>query len=332
MAFLCSPLIVRACTIVLLEPVEVGNEFGVRVMDQGQPVKGLRMVLKNYGSNRLQEVIVSESSTDAEGIARFSISTSGSFFLSPDHDAGIGASIVVYVSENRPKNTIVPLGWPSPLPLTVRSAEGTLRKRNFYPTRTQAEMSLALLEGISGKEIEKIKTDLRGRFQFSGHVTPGLYFIRIDSSGATPGSGEDETGTIAIHVDPAGKDNSLDLDVGWSDCGLVYAKRVAQATLVLGKVCGTVTDSEGGIISGAQVWLQPLNGQTESFNQTSTQSSDQILTSATGDFSFQERNAETYELIVQSRGFRTYVRKIQLQPDGASGGCPQAVHLVMDPL
>lgn len=331
LASLVSPVILRACTIAV-EAVEVGNEFRVRVTDRGQPVKGLRMILAAYGSSGSQGEIVNDSITDAEGIARFSISKPGSLVLSPDHEVGIGESIDVYVSLTGPKNKILPLEWPYPAPLVVRTVEGTLRRPNYFPTQTQAEMSLSLLEGISGKEIERTKTDSKGRFHFSNPVSTGLYFIHLNPAGTSSSSDEDGGGSISIQVDPVASDHALDLDIGWTSCGLVYAKRVAQPELILDEVCGKVNDSEGGVISRAQVWLQPVGSDIASSDAMLTQSSDEILTSDAGEFSFQERREGTYQLIVQSLGFRPYVRQIHLRPSGASAGCSQPAHVVMDAL
>jgi len=240
--------------------------------------------------------------------------------LSPDHDSGIGDLLMVYVSPAGPKNTTIPLGWPSRAPLVVRSVEGILRQPDYYPAQEQAEMSLSLVEGSSGREIEMTRTDPKGRFHFSDDVSRGLYFLHLSASVTSSDSDSDHSGTIPIEVNPDANETALDLDIGWTSCGLTHARKLMEPELIVGKVCGKVTDAEGGVISKAQIWLQAVRDDIEG--------SDETLTSATGDFSFPERNEGTYQLIVQSRGFRPYLRQIRLQPT-TTPGCPQPAHIAM---
>jgi hypothetical protein len=318
---LFSPWIARACTIVP-DTVEVGREFQVRVTDRDRPVIGLRLVLSTVTSPGSQPKVAIESFTNSGGYAHFSNLNPGSFWLSPDHDGGMGGTVVVYVSPSGPANKTLFLGWPSRAPLTVRSASGIIRWPDYYPNQVQGLVSLSLLEGISGREIEKSQTDSKGRFNFTHEIPSGIYFLRLNPSGLRGRSGEQMEGMIAIEVTGETKQSALDLDLGWSSCGLSYAQREIDPELKLDRICGVIADSEGGVVSNAQVMLLAGDEGAKTLEQSQS--------GTNGQFALLEQPDGTYQLLVKSPGFRPFLRVVHIKSAGQSGGCQQPMNIRLD--
>jgi hypothetical protein len=321
LAICFSASITRACVIVP-ETFGAGREFQVRVTDWGRPVKGLRMVLSTQSSARTKTKVVKASLTDAEGYAHFSHLSVGSFWLSADHDGGIGEAVVVYVSPNGPANATLYLSWPHPAPLSVRSASGMLRDQDYYPNQEQAPFSISLLEGISGREIEKTQTDIKGRFKFTTETPAGIYFIRLNPTVLRGPSDRSDGGMIVIEVNHEAKLEALDLDLGWTDCGLSYVEREKQPELNLDKICGVVTDSEGGVVSNAQVILLAEGDDTNVLERTQT--------GTQGQFTFPDQRDGIYELLVKSAGFQSFLVPIHVKNTGTLESCrPTPIRLAV---
>src|SRR5260370_37694789 len=121
-------------------------------------------------------------------------------------------------------------------------------------------LSLALLEGISGLHLKSIQTTQSGEFSFV-NVAPGLYFLRLNPSGLKGWSGEPITGLIAVAVDSSAPADHLDLELGWTSCGLTYTDRnkCSPSDLQVEQLCGQVHDTSGAVIPGADILLFDLN-------------------------------------------------------------------------
>src|SRR5579863_1809696 len=120
----------------------------------------------------------------------------------------------------------------------------------------QVELSLSLLEGISANVIATAVTDSKGRFSFAETIAPGLYFLELNPSDLrSRWSGEALEGLMAIEVRQDAKEDGLDLDLGWSDCGLSHAQHKVYPELKIGKVCGNIADAMGAEIPNADVVL-----------------------------------------------------------------------------
>jgi hypothetical protein len=79
------------------------------------------------------------------------------------------------------------------------------------------DLSLELLEGVSGRVVSSISTKSRGEFDF-GSLLPGLYFIHLKPYSTSFGQVE---GLISVTVDPRAPTPALDLNLNWSSCGLM---------------------------------------------------------------------------------------------------------------
>jgi len=263
------------------------------------------------------------SFTDADGYGSFSQLNPGSFLLTSDHDGGVADAVVVEVSQKGPVNETVQLRWPSQTPVPVRSANGIVRGPGYDPLQTQAQLSLSLLEGVSARVIRTVLTDSKGDFHFPDEVPSGIYFLRLDPTDLRGWSGEQMQGMIPIEISPNAKQETIDLDIGWSSCGLTYAQREPRPEVKLRKICGDVVDVEGAAMSNARVLLF-ANGEGRAVEQTET--------GATGRFAFQETPKGTYQLLIKSPGFQPFIQAVRVEADSRAQGCQQPVHIRLKPM
>ncbi len=316
-----APCMAHACSVVY-RTVEVGPNFRVRVTDRGRPVKGLRLVVGVDSTSTPQRPRNNFAVTDSDGYVRFSNHSPGSFIITTDKDDALADAAVVKVSPGGPRDVTVSMSWPSSEPITVRSVSGTMRGPDFYPSEQQVPLSLSLLEGISSRVIAETTSDSRGRFNFAEHVSPGLYFLRLNRSGLRGWSSEQIEGRIAIEISESAKRDALDLDIGWSSCGLTYGQHETSGVLTLAKVCGEITDSMGADIANARVLLMPSNEEGKVLEQTAS--------GRDGRFTFSERPEGDYRLLIKSPGFRPFLRPIHLEPGSSSAGCMEPVEVQLE--
>jgi hypothetical protein len=320
-AVLFSPCIVRACSIVY-PTVQVGRGFRVRVTDRGQPVRALRLVLSHPESPKSKRVVAVYSLTDADGYASFANLDPGSFLLTSDHDGGVADGVAVEVSLGGPANVTVPLKWPSLTPVPVRSMSGIVRGPDYYPSQEQVPLSLSLLEPMSARVIATTLSDSKGRFAFTDEVPAGIYFLRLNPSRLRGWSGEQMEGLITIEVSGKAKDDALDLDLGWSSCGLTYKQRQIYPEARLGRICGDIADIEGAAVSNAQVLLLASGEGAEVLEQTKS--------GVQGQFSIHERQEGTYKLLIIYPGFQPYLRWILFDATGSIEGCQEPIHVRLE--
>ncbi|MFZ0978036.1 MAG: carboxypeptidase-like regulatory domain-containing protein [Candidatus Acidiferrales bacterium] len=287
--------------------------------DRGRPVKGLRLVLGPDESHTLQRIGTIYALTDADGYARFSNLTPGSFLLTSDHDGGVADGTIIEVSPGGPPDVTVTLGWPSHAPLSVRSVRGTLRGPDYYPRQAQTQLSLSLLDGVSARVIATTLTDGKGDFNFANEVPSGLYFLRLNPSDLLARDGEQIQGMMAIEVDRKANQDVLDLDVGWTTCGLAYEQRERYPELKVSTICGDVADVVGAAVSNAQVMLLATGEDGEILEQTRS--------GARGQFALQEQHEGAYQLLVESLGFLPFLRVIHIEAAAPSQGCQQPIHI-----
>lgn len=309
------------CTIVV-SPIEVGSQFQVSVTDRGRPVRGLRVVLSpavfpqdDKDAGKIY------STTNSEGIAQFSDLSPGSLYVSAQYDGGESFGVVIDISPSSHLGTTVAMTWPSRSPMMVRSASGIIRNPGFYPSLDQNPFSLGLIEGFSGRVLDTTTSDRKGRFSFTGDFPPGIYYIRLNPSGIRAWDGEQIQGTIPIEVNSAEGQDTLDLDLGWTSCGLSYARKVSEPGLKVNKICGDINDTEGAVVSKAQVFLLAESDEAEVIEQTKS--------GRMGEFALEERNEGMYQLIVKSPGFRPSLRAIRLEAANSPGVCQQPIHVIL---
>jgi hypothetical protein len=303
-----------ACTIVY-PSIQVGPNFRVRVEDQGHPVKGLQVEIGNSQGNG--DRVVTE--TDQNGFALFRGVRPGSYHLGADHDAGIPDGAYLEVKLNGPTNVTVPLKWPSITPILVRSLKGTIHGPDYLAGQAQRRLSLDLLDGNSGLRLKTLQTNDKGEFNIDG-ATPGLYFLSLKPSGLSSGSGEQITGLIVIALDRDAPTDHLDLDLGWSSCGLSYAEssKCPKSDLNIEQLSGQVVDPSGAVIPRAKILLLDPGGTLV----------EQLRSDGEGKFASSRPLAGNYQLVVSSAGFTPYRRTVHAEPPPESiGRSPITVQL-----
>ena len=208
--------------------------------------------------------------------------------------------------------------WPN-APLSARFVRGTLRASNYNPEKTR--LSLSLVEGLSGRVVQTSGSDSSGRFNFAS-VDPGIYFLRLNPSGLKGLSGEEITGLITIEVSHDSEVSGLDLDLGWSSCGLSYVNQSTcrQPKLEVSRVCGDVFDVSGALISNAEILLLEDSEMARILERTHTD--------VAGQFSLVEPKDGIYQLAVESPGFSPLRRTLHVRPAEGSG-CQRPIKVQM---
>jgi len=109
-----------------------------------------------------------------------------------------------------------------------------------------------------------------------------------------------------------GRIDRLDLDLGWSSCGLYYAEssKCELSDFHSARLAGQVVDSGGAVIRHAKVLLIDHDGAL----------AEQMQDDGQGRFSSALSFAGTYQLVVSSEGFTPYRRTVHLEPTSDSGG------------
>jgi hypothetical protein len=159
-------------------------------------------------------------------------------------------------------------------------------------------------------------TDSQGRFHFADTVPPGIYFLRLSLSGLRSQFGG---GMIPIEVSDTAKQSGLDLDLGWSSCGLSYSEQRQYPEMTVGKLCGDIADTVGGAVSKAQIFLLQDGEEAKIVDQTQS--------GANGQFNLQEQHEGVYQLLVKSPGFSPFLRTTHVVPAGEADGCRRPMRI-----
>ena len=281
-----------ACVVITI-PTPIGPNFRVEVQDHGSPVKDLGLRLS--GSN----LVIAK--TDNNGIATFRNVRTGSYYLSPDHDAGFTPIKALEVTPTEPANLTLHLQWPTQAPIVVRNLKGTIRPSSYLPWERQPEYSLDLMEGFSGRLLKSTQINDQGEFSFEG-VNPGLYFLNLRAPFLSPPAGN----LIAVAVNKDGTTDHLDVDFGETSCGFSYTDRnqCVQPDLHITRLSGALTDPAGASIAGGTILLYDQGGHEL----------ERLMSDFTGHFTSPKSFAGKYELVVKAPGFTSLHRPVQLGP------------------
>jgi len=306
LALLFSSPALRACA-VAEQTVDVGRGFRARAADHGRPIPGLQLVLTLAESSISRRRTIIRLKTDRDGYANFQNLAPGKYYLQADHDAGMPDGATIDASPNGPTDLTVTLQWPIIPPLKVQSVSGRIRTPGYYPNETEPNLSLSVLEGVSERVLFTTATDSSGDFAFP-ELPPGFYFLRLNPF--DPSDVGEMQGLIGIQVDSRAQWRHLDLDLGWSDCGLSYNQRPVRNPLVISKVCGSVSDG-GEYLAQAEVMLLPSEGKSKVLFKT--------LSGPRGEFSLPQVSPGEYRLVVTSGYFHPFARLIHIEPSSSEG-------------
>ena len=284
MTFRCLP-----CT-VFHTPVPVGPNFQVKVESYRGLADSLRLVLTASGTRTAAE-------TDRNGIALFHDVPPGLHDLKAEIDNSIFDGVVIEVKLDGPASVTVPFKWPGAAVVAVRSLRGTIHAPGYPPGRPQPRLSLDLLESRSRKTLKNVETTETGEFNYEWS-TPGIYFLQLKPSGLRDSAGYEITGLIAVAVDPEVPTDHLDLDLGWSSCGLWVSDRskCRQAELRTDRLSGRLHDVTEGAIPDADIVLLDPSGKLV----------EELRSDRKGYFASPRQLAGTYQLVVIGTGFTPF--------------------------
>ena len=300
------------CSIVYIATKTAPN-FEVKVEDRGKPVQDLRVTIERKGNVSILAM------TDRDGVANFRNVPAGSYQLALGTDAGMTDAGAVDVKPGGPKHVTVARQWPTHTPISVRSLRGVLRTPQIDSgSRIKMRLALDLRKARSGGRLQSVEASEKGEFSFD-EVVPGIYFLTLKRmlSVGPPLAYSTETGEIAVEVDPDSSEERLDLDFGWTSCGLWYsdASQCRSADLQLDRLAGRVTDSGGGSVWGAEIVLFDANQKVVESLRSDQQGNFASLASLAGD----------YRLVVSRPGFTTLRATVHAQ--GGSAHSPFSVKL-----
>jgi hypothetical protein len=131
-------------------------------------------------------------------------------------------------------------------------------------------------------------------------------------------SGEEIQGMVPISVSQNASQNEPDLDLGWSSCGLGYAQREPPPLAKLSKICGDISDSDGGAIANADVFLVESTDSQRVIEQTKSRSK--------GQFTLESLETGNFWLLIRSAGFQPLLQPIRIDKAGPLSGCAEPFH------
>ena len=284
----------------------------MKVADRGgSSFKGFRVELAVNGSSAQQRVV-----TEEDGVARFRGIKPGSYFVSASNGAGYTDELWLQVTAAEPSGKTVLLQWPPTTPLLARSLKGRLLTPRADPGQPGPGLTLEFMEA-SGRVLNRTKTAENGSFSFPA-TGAGLYLISVRLSG-------NDTGSIPIVLDPNAIVPDLDIEIGWTSCGMHYVdhRRCAQEALHLNSFAGRVSDPGQGAIPYAQVLL--FDDRDHLVERT--------VADQAGSFALSRIRPGVYNASVESPGFTSYWTTVTIDAQGTDqrldvrlsiGGCSSA--------
>lgn len=294
--------------------VTAGPNFQVKVADRGYPVSGLRVeILNDRDNSRIG------ANTNKNGLAFFHNVQPGSYFLGIDHDDGGSTGVGVEVKPGGPAGVTVRLKWPNIAPIRVRSLKGTLRGPDYFLKKPQPGVALDLLEGLSGRVLKSVKLTDSGEFLFEGYA-PGLYFLKLTPSATRDRWAEETPGLIAVTLNAGAPTAYLDIDFGWTSCGLWYGdqNQCPRPDLHLRSLSGQIQDETGAPIASGTILLFDHEHKLV----------DRLESGDSGSFASTHAWAGAYDLVVTSPGFTPFRKAVDIRPqDDSTAASSFVVHL-----
>jgi hypothetical protein len=185
-------------------------------------------------------------------------------------------------------------------------------------------LQVELLDARTGISHGSTNTAADGAFDL-GAPAPGLYFLRVTPTERAPGG----AGNVPIEVDARAAHAEMELEFGWTSCGVHYSARheCPRQELNITSLSGQVLDPAGASIGRATLRL--FNMQREIVEQ--------LTCDEAGRFLSKKQLDGNYELVVSAPGFTTLRQtvqaarpKVEVLPTtmqiqlGIFGACPHA--------
>jgi hypothetical protein len=311
------------CMTAMDQVVHVGPSFRVRVDDnRALTVQGLSLDVES-------SVGKSKAVTDENGFVSFRDLSPGIYSLRAEQDLGSCLGKVLEVESGAPGGIAVPMTWPTIAPITVRSLKGTLHIPNYVPGRAGPELPLRLLVGVSGQEVASVHTNGTGDFGF-GVTAPGAYFLNLEPSALKDPTGNPISGRIAVSVEPDAESDHLDVELGWTTCGLTYMDLTGcpPAELHIGQLRGQVIGPAGAVIVNGgdalrhrAVHIDPAGPAVPNAEILLVDPGGDLIerlsSDRSGAFESKQIPPGSYDLLVRSFGFATFRARAFVSPDAS---------------
>jgi len=162
--------------------------------------------------------LVAEELTNKEGKAFFHGLMVSDYWISAEHADVRGTVAKLWPVSDGSGSTVITLTWPEGPISKVENLAGNLlvgRQRSAL-----AGAHVWLTDTVSGKELERISTDEKGRFAFQ-NLVPGLYVLHIEEHRECSRYMCKIEGEILVEVDANAKDAQFPgYGLIMSSCGL----------------------------------------------------------------------------------------------------------------
>lgn len=312
MAAFCATLAVGAACTVVSPVLPAGSSFQVRVEDHGRPVSGVRVKLQGENWTKV-------TGTSERGIVRFANVPPGQYTISDEAGAGISDPVSIEVMASGPSNATIPLGWSEHRRLAVQALRGKLRWPTFRPGEPLAALRVELWDERTGRTLQTSRTRADGAFHLAT-PPPGPYVLRVTPEGRSAEAGHRDAASIPLAVDPRAAQPELDLEFGWTSCGVSYVSRHTCPASKLRRTSlrGQVLDASGASIPRATVLLFDSERRI----------AEQLTSDEAGRFASAKEFAGSYELVVSMEGFTTLRQPVQAtRPQGEAPSAPLRIQL-----
>lgn len=290
-----------ACTIIYPN-FATGPSFQVRVDDRGRHVQDLRIRLSGENFTKIAK-------TSKAGVARFRNIPPGAYSIGPEFDVHGGMSATISVTAAGPVETTIPLRWPSSPPLSVQTLKGIFRWPSVRSDQDLRALRVEILDARTGRPTRSTQTTGAGAFNL-GTPKPGLYFLQVTLADGTMEGGMPITGIVPVEVDQRAAHGELEVDLGWTSCGLWYvaSHTCRREELIVTGLSGQVIDPSGASIPRAAVRLFNAERKIE----------EQLVSDEQGRFVSSKQLDGRYELVVKAPGFTSLRQKVQINKPGHS--------------
>ncbi|MGA7561170.1 MAG: carboxypeptidase-like regulatory domain-containing protein [Terriglobales bacterium] len=217
--FFLSVQKVSACSRGILT-FKVPRDFGVLVKGRdGRPLEGISVkIIFAIPTHDL----VAEELTNKEGKVFFHGLMVSDYWISAEHADVSGTVAKLWPVSDGCGSTVITLTWPEgPISKVKNLAGNLLVGRQGSPL---ADAQVWLTDTVSGKELGRISTDEKGRFEFQ-NLVPGLYALHIEEHRECSRYLCKIEGKILVEVDANAKDAQfLRYSLFMSSCGLCAYK------------------------------------------------------------------------------------------------------------
>jgi hypothetical protein len=236
--------------------VNVQPDFDIVVTDHGEPVSGIPVNVTRIGISAASAAGTQLS--DAHGRVAIRGLSAGEYAVTTNGPIQVAGFIAKVVGGKAKGEITVELQWPDFRLVKLRKLEGILRSAD--PEHPFEDVEVKLL-AVNGSNVQKVQhTGPSGRFRFE-EVSPGVYVLQVRASQPGVPNGWEVRGPIAVELMPKSyAEDTVDLPLGETSCGIFYAQRDVPGPIVLATREVRVADPTGAVIGSARFIVEDESG------------------------------------------------------------------------